>query len=158
MSGDVTTLRSVTTCFFSATHNSYSKIDYFLVDKWFLQQICKSNISSITWSDHAPISITINLDTCSTPTNIQYGDPTHLFYVLLRTWSAYIVNWRTSSTTMWDWSKALPLYGAHIRRLSEGYSLNWASKLRKKGAAAGPITLLYHQFRGTEQIKTQSHP
>lgn len=45
--------------FFSAPHNSYSWIDNFLVDKWLLQCIPNSAIDTISWSDHATVSITI---------------------------------------------------------------------------------------------------
>lgn len=40
--------------------NSYSRIDLCLVDQWLLQRISSSEIIVITWSDHAPISITIS--------------------------------------------------------------------------------------------------
>lgn len=42
---------------FSNVHHTYSRIDLFLVDKFLLQQVDKSEIHCITWSDHAPISI-----------------------------------------------------------------------------------------------------
>lgn len=50
-----TTERNYT--FFSTTHNSYSRIYYFLVDKWLLQRINNSDIAEITWSDHPPSKI-----------------------------------------------------------------------------------------------------
>lgn len=46
--------------YFSPRHNSYSRIDLFLTDKWLLQNISASVIHTVTWSDHAPISISIN--------------------------------------------------------------------------------------------------
>lgn len=45
--------------FFSSRHNSYTRIDYFLVDKWTLTKTTDSSIGTITWSDHAPVSIDI---------------------------------------------------------------------------------------------------
>lgn len=45
--------------FLSLRHNTYSRIDLFLVDKWLLQNIHTSRIHTITWSDHAPISVQI---------------------------------------------------------------------------------------------------
>lgn len=45
--------------YFSPRHNSYSRIDLFLTDKWLLQNISASVIHTVTWSDHAPISISI---------------------------------------------------------------------------------------------------
>lgn len=44
---------------FSPRHNSYSRIDLFATDKWLLQNVCQSAIHATTWSDHAPISISI---------------------------------------------------------------------------------------------------
>lgn len=44
---------------FSNVHHTYSRIDLFLVDKFMLQKIEKSNIHVITLSDHAPISISV---------------------------------------------------------------------------------------------------
>lgn len=45
--------------FFSNVHHTYSRIDLFLTDKFLLQQVVKSEIHCITWSDHAPISISV---------------------------------------------------------------------------------------------------
>lgn len=45
--------------FFSHRHNSYTRIDYFLVDKWTLTKISNSSIGTITWSDHAPVSMEV---------------------------------------------------------------------------------------------------
>lgn len=45
--------------FFSPRHNTYSRIDLFVTDKWLLQNIHTSHIHTITWSDHAPISVKI---------------------------------------------------------------------------------------------------
>lgn len=45
--------------FFSNRHLSYSRIYFFLVDKWLLQQISSFSIYDITWSDYAAISIVV---------------------------------------------------------------------------------------------------
>lgn len=45
--------------FHSSTHNSYSRIDLILVDKLLLQALSSSTIHNITWSNHAPVSITV---------------------------------------------------------------------------------------------------
>ncbi|XP_040197762.1 olfactory receptor 11L1-like [Rana temporaria] len=45
--------------YFSSSHLSYSRIDSFLADKITLQDVTASSIGSITWSDHAPVSITV---------------------------------------------------------------------------------------------------
>lgn len=56
--------------FFSNPHKTYSRIDLFLVDKQLLCNTQKATIHDITWSDHAPISLTIrsNLNKPSTTT------------------------------------------------------------------------------------------
>lgn len=52
--------------FFSSRFRIYSMKDYFLVDKWLLQQASSSFIHDITWSDHALISLSIEEnDACS---------------------------------------------------------------------------------------------
>lgn len=45
--------------YLSPSHNTYSRIDLFVSDKWLLQNIHDSKIHTITWSDYAPISIKI---------------------------------------------------------------------------------------------------
>lgn len=50
--------------YYSNVHHSYSRIDLFLVDKFILQQISKSDLHCITWSDHAPISVVMG-DRCA---------------------------------------------------------------------------------------------
>lgn len=42
---------------FSKPQHSYSRIDLFLVNKLTLHHISKTEIDSITWSDHAPVSL-----------------------------------------------------------------------------------------------------
>lgn len=44
---------------FSLVHKSYSRIDFFLTDKYTLQKVTKATIHNITWSDHAPITVNI---------------------------------------------------------------------------------------------------
>lgn len=43
----------------SPCSDAYSRIDIFLTDKWLLQNISASTIHTVTWSDHAPISINL---------------------------------------------------------------------------------------------------
>lgn len=45
--------------FFSNVHKSYSRIDYFITDKYLLPKITNANIHNLTWSDHAPITLEI---------------------------------------------------------------------------------------------------
>lgn len=45
--------------FFSNPHSSYSRIDYFLVDRKLLLKVSDATIDNISWSDHAPVSFEI---------------------------------------------------------------------------------------------------
>lgn len=45
--------------FFSHAHKTYTRINLFLTDKFLLQNVYKSEIGNITWSDHTPVSITV---------------------------------------------------------------------------------------------------
>lgn len=45
--------------YFSHSQLSYSRLDAFIVDKWTLQNVTQSDIGLISWSDHAPISISL---------------------------------------------------------------------------------------------------
>lgn len=56
--------------FHSTAHNSYSRIGYFLTDKWLLKRISASTIELITWSDHAPICLTIDSSNSPNPTKL----------------------------------------------------------------------------------------
>lgn len=45
--------------FFSKPHCTYSRIDLFVGDKQLLQDATETDIQPITWSDHAPVSLTL---------------------------------------------------------------------------------------------------
>lgn len=45
--------------FFSNVHHTYSRIDLFLVDKFLLQKVVKSELHYIMWSGHASIYISV---------------------------------------------------------------------------------------------------
>uniref|UniRef100_A0A8C5M1H2 Reverse transcriptase domain-containing protein n=1 Tax=Leptobrachium leishanense TaxID=445787 RepID=A0A8C5M1H2_9ANUR len=45
--------------FHSRVHNTYSRLDYFLLQSSSLSQVLKCEILDITWSDHAPVFLTI---------------------------------------------------------------------------------------------------
>lgn len=45
--------------FFSTPHQSYSSIDFFLVDQGLLSRTINTTINDITWSDHASVILTI---------------------------------------------------------------------------------------------------
>lgn len=48
-----------TIVFFSTAHNSYSRIDLFLLDHGLLTKATSFSINNITWSDHASLSLTL---------------------------------------------------------------------------------------------------
>lgn len=45
--------------FFSSPHRVYTRIDLFLVDQQILSKATSASINTITWSDHASISLSI---------------------------------------------------------------------------------------------------
>lgn len=47
--------------FYSQTHKLYTRIDYFLIPHNQLHSVLDSSIGHITWSDHAPITLTYTL-------------------------------------------------------------------------------------------------
>lgn len=54
--------------FHSSVHGSFSRIDFFLVDRNSLQLIDRCDIGTISWSDHAPITLSLRLNqTCPVP-------------------------------------------------------------------------------------------
>ncbi|OCT74186.1 hypothetical protein XELAEV_18033144mg [Xenopus laevis] len=53
--------------FFSAPHNSYCRIDFFMVPQHFLPRISITQIYPISWSDHAATTLSVTL-TLYTPT------------------------------------------------------------------------------------------
>lgn len=52
----------------SPRHNTYSRIDLFLLDQWTLQKVSSSSILPATWLDHSPICITIEDNPKTSPT------------------------------------------------------------------------------------------
>lgn len=53
--------------FMSAAHSSYSRIDFFLTTKASLQNVVRTDIGTIFWSDHAPITLTFDDHLCNSP-------------------------------------------------------------------------------------------
>lgn len=53
--------------FFSSVHHTYSRIDFFLLDIRLLSNIVTTEYHSIAISDHAPISLDLNMFTCPQP-------------------------------------------------------------------------------------------
>lgn len=45
--------------FYSPVHKSFSRIDMFMVDRQSLQLVDRCDVGTITWSDHAPITLSI---------------------------------------------------------------------------------------------------
>lgn len=64
--------------YFSSVHRTYSRIDFFLVDKFLLQNISMSSVHNITWSDHAPVSIMVEGSRTETRAN-RWRNDTFLF-------------------------------------------------------------------------------
>lgn len=100
--------------FFSHRHNSYTRIDYFLVDKWLLPKITVSNISTITWSDYAPITMTTNDTPARSQPQIWRANPwilhlpDHSAYIQKNLEKFFKLNKGTVSsiTTVWNTHKA----------------------------------------------------
>lgn len=61
--------------FFSKPHCTYSRTDLFVGDKQLLQDATETNIQSITWSDHAPISMTLGDRTALEEWSTPNGNP-----------------------------------------------------------------------------------
>lgn len=53
---------------FSSSHQSYSRIDQFLIDKGLLTKIKKLVINDITWSDHASVTMEVGDSASINPT------------------------------------------------------------------------------------------
>lgn len=56
--------------YFSSPHGSYSRINLFLTDLSLLHKVLKSEIMNITWSDHAPIKLTLTKNHRAFPTRL----------------------------------------------------------------------------------------
>lgn len=63
--------------YFSPVHRNYSRIDFFLTDKYTLQKVTRADIHNITWPDHAPITIEL-LDTAKTNFTPLWRNNTYL--------------------------------------------------------------------------------
>lgn len=53
--------------FYSNSHSSYSRIDYFFVAKTDCHRVLDCKIHNITLSDHAPVNLIWDLSRCSRP-------------------------------------------------------------------------------------------
>lgn len=58
--------------FLSAAHSSYSHIDYFFTDKGSLQNVLRTDLGTISWSDYAPITLEFDEKFHNSP--LHYGD------------------------------------------------------------------------------------
>lgn len=47
--------------FYSPVHATYSRLDFFLVEHQYIEEVESTKIGSITFSDHAPVSLQCNL-------------------------------------------------------------------------------------------------
>lgn len=68
MYGDASTQKKRIIYILSPRHNTYSRIDLFLLDQWTLQKVSSSSILPATWLDHSPICITIEDNPKTSPT------------------------------------------------------------------------------------------
>lgn len=47
--------------FYSTVHATYSRLDFFLVEHWLLEEVVGTNIGTMTFSDHAPVSLHLKI-------------------------------------------------------------------------------------------------
>lgn len=100
--------------FYSNVHRTYSRIDMFLVDRSLLPQITNSTIGTITWSDHAPVTVSINLTGAVAPPfswkNNTYvlSNPTHQTALAKQLVEFFSLNASPdiSANTLWNSHKA----------------------------------------------------
>uniref|UniRef100_A0A8C5MKJ5 exodeoxyribonuclease III n=1 Tax=Leptobrachium leishanense TaxID=445787 RepID=A0A8C5MKJ5_9ANUR len=120
--------------FHSKVHNSYSRLDYFLLQGSSLSQVLHCEILDITWSDHAPILLTVkesvgggagmsawrlNDSILSDPGIAAEIEQTLKEYFTLNNTS------EVSPETLWKAHKAV----------LRGVCIKWASRLHKSGQA-----------------------
>lgn len=114
--------------FFSSIHHTYSRIDLFLVDKFILQQITKSELHCITWSDHHPISVVVGDRCAETRANRWRNDiftisqPQNLTKIEKAIKEYFAINAPSVSDpfTLWNAHKVYVVYyGTHIRFTDE---------------------------------------
>lgn len=72
---DVSARDRVRLYLFSTPHNSFSRIDFFITDKWTLQRIESTSIGGITWSDHTPVVLKLTSDFVCPNTEIWQFNP-----------------------------------------------------------------------------------
>lgn len=53
--------------FFSTRHNSYSRIDYFLLDAKLTPYVIDTKYHNIVISDHSPVTLTLNIQNATRP-------------------------------------------------------------------------------------------
>lgn len=127
--GDAITQEKETILFFSSPHRSYSRIDLFLVDQHLLSRTINTTISTITWPDHASVTLTI-VDSISTgatpiwrasPLLLQREDTRKILETHLKNYLADNVGSVDNYFTMWNGHKAFMCgifikLGAGVRR------------------------------------------
>lgn len=135
--------------FYSSVHKTYSRIDMFLVDKKLLPQITNSAIGMITWSDHAPVTLSVQL-TGAPPfswRNNMYvlSNPTHQSFVTNKLEEFFSLNASPdiSATTLWNAHKA------YMR----GVLIQLSSRLKREKNQT--MSDLLHHIR-TLELKQQS--
>lgn len=119
--------------FFSTRHNSYTRIDYFLLDAKLMPHVIDTKYHNIVISDHCPVTCTLNIQNATRPQQIWRFNPLLLgekdFQEYLKTQiSLYFdVNDNSDTTpgTLWE------AFKAYLR----GVVISFESAKRKRNRA-----------------------
>lgn len=104
--------------FFSHVHHSFSRIDFFLLDNYFLSEVHSCEYHSIVISDHAPVSIEIGFPSRVPPPDS--GDLTPPCWPKLPLKNSFIRRSPCSLTLMTLQRSLDAPYGKLLRRLCVG--------------------------------------
>uniref|UniRef100_A0A3B3HAI8 Reverse transcriptase domain-containing protein n=1 Tax=Oryzias latipes TaxID=8090 RepID=A0A3B3HAI8_ORYLA len=129
--------------FFSTVHQSYSRLDYFLVNSSLLSIATEAQIHPITISDHAPVSLTLKNKT--SPPSLRswrfntslLRDPNFIDF-LAKEWSSYLQNNDhpgISSCLLWEAGKAVMrgkiiAFSSHKKRKENSKLVDLEQKIR----------------------------
>lgn len=119
--------------FYSHVHKSFSRIDMFLVDRQSLQAVDKCDIGTISWSDRAPITLSLRL-TNPFPTPFVWKNNTYLLANpdIKRTISSKLEEFFTlNSTSISDKFTLWNAHKAYIRGILIQISSRWKKDRNK---------------------------
>ena len=101
--------------YFSPLHQSFSRLDFFLISNTFLSKVSKTTIHPIIISDHAPVSLSIKMES-----NVKYSSRWRFNTSLLkdsdftaliqREWASFLElndSPEISSSILWETGKAV---------------------------------------------------